>query len=121
MLAMGPLAVVEVWDASLRAGDWTRARSVLADDASYVDADGVTTCTTGDEIVELMRSFKGELPDVDVVEWHETGDHVVARLRQPAWGEDSDWYQVLTVRDLYVVRLADHPTAEAAEAAAGSA
>ena len=117
---VGAMDVVEVWDAGLRAGDWTRARSVLADDATYVNADGTTACVTGDEIVELMRSYKGTLPDVQVVEWHEVGDHVVARLRQPAWGEDTDWFQVLTVTDARIVRLADHPTADTAEAAASA-
>jgi len=31
-----------------------------------------------------MRSWKGKLPDVEVVEWEAVGDHVLARLRQPA-------------------------------------
>jgi hypothetical protein len=110
---MGAMQVVEIWDAALRAGDWNMARSVVADDGRYVTQDG-TACTTGDEIVELMRSFKGTLPDVEVVEWREVGDHVVARLRQPAWGDDTDWFQVLTVVDGRIEELADHPDERAA-------
>jgi hypothetical protein len=114
-----PMAVVEVWDRSLRAADWQAARSALADDATYVTRsdEGTVTCTNGDEIVALMRSWKGKLPDVEVVDWEPVGSSVVARLRQPAWGEDADWYQVLTVEEGLIIRLDDHPDRDAALAA----
>jgi hypothetical protein len=67
--------------------------------------------------VGLLRSWKGQLPDVEVVTWEEVGDHVLARLRQPAFGEDADWYQVLSVREDLIVRLRDFPTQDAATVA----
>lgn len=66
-----------------------------------------------------MRSWKGELPDVQVVEWKIVGDNAVAQLRQPAFGEGSDWFQVLTVRDGLIARLADYPDRASAPSAAG--
>jgi hypothetical protein len=109
---------VLAWDAALRAGDWDAARAALTDDATYASPampeDVRVECASPDEIVELMRSFKGQMPDVEVVEWEPRGDEVIARLRQPEWGDDSDWYQVLTVRDGRVAHLADHPTRESA-------
>jgi hypothetical protein len=42
-----------------------------------------------------------------------------ARLRQPAWGEDSDWYQVLSVESGLNARLEDFGTRDSALAAAG--
>lgn len=119
---MSAMSVVEAWDSSLRDGDWERARSLLAADAMYLgseDLDADFNCTTGGEIVALMRSWKGKLPDVEVVEWETVGDSVVARLRQPAWGEDADWYQVLSVENDLITRLADFPTSDSAFAAAG--
>lgn len=114
-----PMAVVETWDRSLRAADWQAARSVLADEATYVtrSEEGAVTCTNGDQIVALMRSWKGKLPDVEVVDWEPVGSSVVARLRQPAWGDDADWFQVLTVEEGLIIRLDDHPDREAALAA----
>jgi hypothetical protein len=114
-----PMSVVETWDRSLRAADWQQARSVLADEATYVtqSAEGTVSCTNGDQIVALMRSWKGKLPDVEVVEWEPVGPSVVARLRQPAWGEDADWFQVLTVEDGLITRLDGHPDRETAHAA----
>jgi hypothetical protein len=114
-----PMPVVETWDRSLRAADWERARSVLADDATYVaqSEEGTVTCSKADEIVALMRSWKGALPDVEVVEWEPVGSSVLARLRQPAWGDDADWFQVLTVQDGLITRLDDHPDRETALAA----
>jgi hypothetical protein len=111
-----PMSVVETWDRSLRAADWQAARSVLADEATYVTQSekGTVTCTNGDQIVALMRSWKGKLPDVEVVDWQPVGSSVVARLRQPAWGDDADWYQVLTVEEGLITRLDDHPDREAA-------
>ena len=110
------MAVVETWDRSLRAADWERARSVLANDATYLteSEDGALSCTNADQVVALMRSWKGKLPDVEVVEWEPVGSSVLARLRQPAWGEDADWYQVLTVEDGLITRLDDHPDRDSA-------
>jgi hypothetical protein len=119
---MKPLEVVEAWDAALRAADWATARRLLTEDASYhtpeaADPDYNIDCETPDEIVDLMRSFKGQMPDIEVVEWAEHGDHVLARLRQPEWGTDSDWWQVLTVRDDRVARLVDYAKESSALAA----
>lgn len=116
------MSVVEAWDRSLRAGDWEAARSLLADGATYVgseDLDADFKCENADQIVDLMRSWKGKLPDVEVAEWETVGDSVVARLRQPAWGEDTDWYQVLWVEDDLITGLADFGTSDSAFAAAG--
>ena len=96
---------------------------MLADDATYTapgsPEDGGISCTTPDQIVALMRSWKGKLPDVEVVGWEPREDHVVAHLRQPAFGEDADWYQVLSVRNGVIASLEDHPTRESAMAALG--
>jgi len=114
-----PMAVVEVWDRALRAGDWDAARAALADDATY-DAlnDEDTSCTNAEQIVGLMRSWKGTVPDVEVVEWETMGSSVLAHLRQPAW-DDATWFQVLRVEGGLIRRLEDHPTREAALAAMG--
>lgn len=109
-------------DRSLRTGDWGTARSSLADDATYrgaEDPDAEFNCDNADQIVELMRAWKGKLPDVEVVEWETVGDSVLARLRQPAWGEDLDWYQVLSVEGVLITRLEDFGTRGSALAAAG--
>lgn len=113
------MSVVETWDRSLRAAEWQQARSVLANDATYDTRsdEGTVSCTNGDQIVALMRSWKGKLPDVEVVEWEPVGSSMVARLRQPAWGDDADWFQVLTVEDGLITRLDDHPDRETALAA----
>ena len=115
---METMDVVLAWDAALRAGDWDAARAALTDDATYsspaMPAALRVDCASPDEIVSLMRSFKGQMPDVEVVAWEPHGDKVIARLRQPEWGEDADWYQVLTARDDRVASLADHPTHESA-------
>jgi hypothetical protein len=114
-----PMAVVEVWDRALRAGDWGAARAALADHATYVALnDEDTTCTNAEQIVGLMRSWKGTVPDVDVLEWETIGSNVLAKLRQPAW-DDATWFQVLTVERGLIRRLEDHPTREAALAATG--
>jgi hypothetical protein len=65
-----------------------------------------------------MRSWKGTVPDVEVVEWETIGSRVLAHLRQPAW-DDAAWFQVLTVEGGLIQRLEDHPTREAALAAMG--
>ena len=112
-----PMAVVEVWDRALREGDWEAARAVLADGATYVALnDPYATCTNAEQIVGLMRSWKGKLPDVEVDQWETIGSRVLAQLRQPAW-EDATWFQVLTVNGGLIRRLEDHPTREAALAA----
>jgi hypothetical protein len=114
-----PMAVVEVWDRALRAGDWDTARTALADDATYVTLnDEDTTCTNAEEIVGLMRSWKGKVPDVEVIEWETIGSRVLAHLRQPAW-DDATWFQVLRVEGGLIRRLEDRPTREAALAATG--
>lgn len=118
------METVQAWDRALRGGDWEASRALLTDDATYTtpeaSEDERIMCETPDEIVDLMRSWKGKMPDVQVVEWDAVGDHVVARLRQPAFGEDADWYQVLSVRDRLIAKLRDYPTREAAfDAASG--
>jgi hypothetical protein len=114
-----PMSVVEIWDRALRAGDWEAARAALADDAAYtaLDDEGAT-CTGAQQIVGLMRSWKGTVPDVEVVEWETIGSSVLAHLRQPAW-DDATWCQVLTVERGLIRRLEDHSTREAALAAMG--
>lgn len=116
---MEPMEIVDAWDRSLRTGDWSAARAVLADDATYeaMDDEPDVTCSTGDEIVELMRSWKGKLPDVEVVEWEVHGDQVLAQLRQPAWGDDADWFQVLSTSGDRIARLKDFGTRDFALAA----
>jgi len=86
-----PMAVVEVWDRALRAGSWDTARAALADEATYVALnDEDTTCTNAEQIVGLMcSSWKGKVPDVEVVEWETIGSSVLAHLRQPAWANAS--------------------------------
>jgi len=114
-----PMAVVEVWDRALRAGDWDTARAALADEATHVALnDEDTTCTDAKQIVGLMRSWKGKVPDVEVVEWETIGSTVLAHLMQPAW-DDATWFQVLTVEGGLIRGLEDHPTREAALAAMG--
>ena len=114
-----PMGVVEIWDRALRAGDWEAARAALADDAMYTTLDDEgATCTGAEQIVGLMRSWKGTVPDVEVVEWETIGSRVLAHLRQPAW-DDATWFQVLTVEGGLIRRLEDHPTREAAIAAMG--
>jgi hypothetical protein len=120
---MDSMQVARVWDGSLRAADWDGARAALADDATYLGLGGddeQMTCGTADEIVGLMRSWKGKLPDVEVVNWETFGNQVLAQLRQPAWGEKADWYQVLTVRDGLITRLEDFPTRDYAARALAS-
>jgi hypothetical protein len=112
------MRVVQAWDRSLRSGDWERGRAALADDATYeLPDDESASCTNADQIVALMRSWKGKLPDVEVVGWEPVGSSILARLRQPAWGDDADWFQVLTVDDGLIRRLEDHATREEALAA----
>ena len=114
---MDPRSTVMAWDAALRYADWDRARSLLTDDATYVAADPPIDCATPDEIVELLRSFKGVNPDVELLDLEVVGDSAIAALRQPAW--DLEWFQLITVADDHISRLEDFPTREAALAAIG--
>ncbi len=117
------METVEAWDRSLRAGDWPPARALLADDATYTTLEAPedyrVACTSAEQIIELMRSWKGQLPDVQVVDWEVVGDKVVARLHQPAFGDDADWFQVLAVLDGLIAGLEDYPDRESALHAAG--
>jgi SnoaL-like domain len=114
------METVERWDRSLREGDWQSARALLSEDAPYTAPDfpDAVDCDSPDAIIAFLSSLKGEVPDVQVVEWEAEGDRVIARLRQPAFGDDSDWYQVLEVRDAKIARMTDFPSREAALAAA---
>jgi hypothetical protein len=102
------------WDAALRRGDWDEARALLVDDATFAGPDG-SRCESADEIVDLMRSFKGTVPDVELLRLDVRGDYALAHLRQPAW--DAEWYQVLTVHDDRIVDLTDYDSLEQASAA----
>jgi ketosteroid isomerase-like protein len=119
---MSAMDIVTAWDRSLRVGDWEGARALLADDATYTAPDWPEdqriNCETPEEIIDLLRSWKGKVPDVEVVEWEPMGDRVLARLRQPAWGDDRDWFQVLTVRDGLIAAMEDYRGRESAFSAA---
>ncbi len=103
------------WDTALREADWDRARSLLTEDATYTATDPPIACSDAEEIVDLMRSFKGVNPDVEVLGLEVVGSNVVAALRQPAW--DWEWFQLITVVDEHISRLEDFATREAALAA----
>lgn len=121
---MEPMDVVAAWDAALRAGDWSSAEACLADDAVYVSLgegdDEARTCAGARAIVDLMRSWKGKLPDVEVDRWRTFGPDVLADLRQPAW-DGAIWFQVLTVEGDRIVRLEDFGEEACALAAVASA
>jgi hypothetical protein len=112
---MSTESTVMGWDRALRDSQWETARSLLSDDAVYTAPDPPIDCAGPDEIVELMRSFKGVNPDVELLGLEVLGDRALASLRQPAW--DAEWFQVITVRDDHIARLEDFPTREAALAA----
>ena len=114
-----PMAVVEVWDRALRAGDWDTARAALADDATYtaLDDEGAT-CTGAEQIVGLMRSWKGTVPTSRSSSGKRSAQGSSRTSEQPAW-DDATWFQVLTVEGGLIRRLEDHPTREAALAAMG--
>ena len=76
-------------------------------------------CATPGQIIALLRSFKGKFPDVEVVEWDPRENCVIAELRQPAFGEETDWFQVLWVRDGLIAKMEDYPSRASAVAAAG--
>jgi hypothetical protein len=114
---MDPRSTVMAWDAALRYADWEGARSLLSDNATYVATDPPIDCATPDEIVDLMRSFKGVNPDVELLDLEVVGDSAIAALRQPAW--DWDWFQLITVADDHIARLEDFTTREDALAAIG--
>ena len=99
---------------SVAPGDCDAARTALDENATYVALnDESATCTNAEQIVGLMCSWKGKVPDVAVVEWETIGSSVLARLRQPAW-VDAPWFQVLRVEGGPIRRLEDHPTRESA-------
>jgi hypothetical protein len=101
-------ATVIAWDTALRESAWETARSLLADDAVYVATDPPINCANADEIVDLMKSFKGVNPDVELIELEVIDDHAVASLRQPAW--DWEWFQAIQVERERIVRLEDFAT-----------
>lgn len=103
------------WDTSLRAADWDQARSLLAEDATYTATDPPIACSNADEIIDLMRSFKGVNPDVELLGLQVVGANVIVSLRQPAW--EWEWFQLIEVADGRISRLEDFPTREAALAA----
>jgi hypothetical protein len=111
---MSTESTVMAWDSALRASEWETARSLLTDDAVYTAPDPPIDCATPDEIIDLMRSFKGVNPDVELLGLEVVGDHGLASLRQPAW--DAEWYQVITVRGDLIAKLEDFPTRESAQA-----
>jgi hypothetical protein len=112
---MDTRSTVMAWDTALRDAKWDRARTLLTEDATYVATDPPIDCASPDEIIDLMRSFKGVNPDVEMLDLEVVGDHALASLRQPAW--DWEWFQVITVADGHIARLEDFATREAAEAA----
>jgi hypothetical protein len=112
---MSTESTVMAWDAALRASEWETARSLLTDHATYTSEEPLIDCPGPDEIVDLMRSFKGVNPDVELLGLEVVGDRALASLRQPAW--DAEWYQVITVDDDRIARLEDFPGREAALAA----
>jgi hypothetical protein len=112
---MSTESTVMAWDSALRASEWETARSLLTDDARYSASDPDIDCATADEIVDLMRSFKGVNPDVEMLELEVIGDNAIASLRQPAW--DWEWFQLIEVADDHIARLEDFPTRKAALAA----
>ena len=109
---MDTRSIVMDWDRALRDSDWEKARSLLSDDATYVASDPPINCSSADEIIDLMRSFKGVNPDIELIDLEAIGDHAVASLRQPAW--DWQWFQLITVDGEHIVRLEDFVTREAA-------
>jgi len=114
---MDTRSAVMAWDTALRYADWERARSLLTDDATYIASDPPIDCSNAEEIIDLMRSFKGVNPDIELLDLEVTGEHAVASLRQPAW--DWEWFQVITLADERITRLEDFATREAALAAIG--
>ena len=114
---MGTRSTIMDWDSALRDADWEKARTLLADDATYVAVDPPIDCKGPDDILDLMRSFKGVNPDVELLDLEVTGPSGIAALRQPAW--DWEWFQLITVDGDHITRLEDFPTRESALAALG--
>jgi len=112
---MDTRSTVMAWDTALRYADWGRARSLLTDDATYIAPDPPIDCAGPDDIIELMKSFKGVNPDVELLDLEVIGDSAIASLRQLAW--HAEWFQVITVADDHIARLEDFATREAALAA----
>ncbi len=101
-------ATVMAWDTALRQSEWETARSLLDDGAVYVATDPPINCANADEIVDLMRSFKGVNPDVELLELEVIDGHAIASLRQPAW--EWEWYQMIEVEGGRITRLEDFVT-----------
>jgi hypothetical protein len=114
---MDARATVMAWDTALREAAWETARSLLADDAVYVASDPPINCANADEIVDLMRSFKGVNPDVELLELELIDGHAIASLRQPAW--DWEWFQAIQVDEGRITRLEDFPTYDEAVRSVG--
>jgi hypothetical protein len=106
---------VMAWDAALRRADWDEARTYLADDATWGGPWG-ERCETPDAILELLRSWKGQVPDVELIDLEVVGDQAIAHLRQPAYNPPGLWFQVLTVGDERIVRMDDFDSLEDARA-----
>ncbi len=110
------MSIVETWDRNPPSGR-LGAGEIRPGGRRAQSEEGTVTCSNADEIVPLMRTWKAALPDVEVGEWQPVGSSVLARLRQPGWGDDADWFQALTVEDGLITRLDDHPDRETAIAA----
>jgi len=98
---------VMTWDGSLRQGDWELARSMLSDEACWFGSDRDLICQGPNEVMELLRSYKGVNSDPELLELEVLGNQALAHLRQPDWGEE--WYQVLTVDGGRIVLMEDFP------------
>ena len=116
---MGIDDIVMAWDAALRNGNWEEARSRLADHATWT-AFGDRVCHDPDQIVDMLRSFKGVNPDVEMLHLEAIDrERAVAHLRQ-TWGDKQEWFQVLTVRGERIAHIEDYPSRDEAVAGFGS-
>ena len=112
---MDTYQTVMTWDESLRSGDWELARSMLSDEACWFGPDRDLTCDCPEEIIDLLRSYKGVNSDVAMLGLEILGNQAVAHLRQPDWGEE--WFQVLTVDGGRIVLMEDFPNEPTARTA----
>ena len=72
-------------------------------DATYYGAE--IRCETPEQIIDLLRSFKGVNPDVELSELEVVDERALARLYQPLW--DEEWFQVLTVHQGRISHMED--------------